>query len=94
MLKKEVFQRRRQWALALEEIAREVGKDSQLYKILGTMAWSRYDGEPTAPDSKDNAIFGLGFLQGARYVALNVARLYDLEGEPSLAGIHERIGAK
>mgnify|MGYP001586936065 CR=1 FL=1 len=94
MLKERAFRERNEWRQALEQIAKEVGNDHALYKILGSVAWGRFDGEPTATDSKDNAVFGLGFLQGVRYVALEAARLYNLKGERSLANIHERFDKK
>ena len=94
VLKERAFRERNQWRLALERIAQEVGKEAPLYRILGSVAWGRFEGEPTATDSKDNAVFGLGFLRGVRHAALEAARLYNLKGERSLANIHEKFDDK
>ena len=91
MLKARAYHDRDQWRRALEQIANEAGKGSPLYKILGTISWGRFDGEPSSCDTKDNALLGLGFLQGARYAALNAARLYGWKKEErALATINER----
>lgn len=92
MVKHAIYERRRKWARALEQIALMFGKNAPIYEILGTVAWGRYEGEPNTTDTKDNALLGLGFLQGVRYAALNAARLYKLQGERDLANIHERLG--
>ena len=79
------------WARALQQIARELGEDSDLYKILGTTAWGRYDGEPSVSELKDNIVFGCGYLQGVRYAAMNAGRTLGLEGTYELERIHGRI---
>ena len=83
---------RHRWARALTEIARAAGEKSVLYRMLGTVAWGRYDGEPTASgDTKDQVMFGLGFLQGVRYAALLSAEIHKIAGEDALRTIHKRI---
>ena len=83
MLRKEAEARRTQWASALSQIASETGKASPLTDILGTVAWGRYNGEPSATDSKDNALIGYGFLMGVRYAAMRAAERFKLDGGPS-----------
>ena len=91
MLRKEAEKRRTQWARALYQIASETGKASPLTYILGTVAWGRYDGEPGAADSKDNALIGYGFLMGVRYASLLAAERFKLDGVSKLRNIHDRI---
>ena len=91
MLRKEAEARRSQWARALYQIASEAGKASPLTYILGTVAWGRYDGEPSATDSKDNALIGYGFLMGVRYAAMRAAERFKLDGVSKLRDIHERL---
>ena len=52
MLRKEAEMRRTQWASALYQIASETGKASPLTYILGTVAWGRYNGEPSAGEKR------------------------------------------
>ena len=94
MLKADAYKRRMEWQYALSTVAHELGKDAPLYKILGSVAWGRYDGEPSGTDGKDAAVYGAGYLAGVRYAALQAARLYNLKGERELANIHERIKAR
>lgn len=65
--------------------------DPRLKKCFGTLAWGRFDGEPCASDSKDNTIFGCGFLEGMRYALLCTAQEFKLEGEDALRRIHKVI---
>lgn len=91
MLRKEAERRRAQLENALCRVADEAGKDSQLYKLLGTVAWGRYTGEPCLADSKDNALIGYGFLRGVRYAAMNAADLFKLAGVSKLRSIHDQM---
>ena len=91
MTRKEAETRRTAWARALMRIARECGKESAVYEALGSIAWGRYEHEPSACDSKENALMGLGFLMGARYVALMAARAKGWDGERALSRIHDSI---
>ena len=92
MTKAEAQARRTRWERALQEIAQEVGANSVVYKTLGSVAWGRYEGEGRAHgDDKENVMFGLGFLQGVRYAAMNAAAAQNLRGEDALRRIHDRI---
>lgn len=93
--KEDLDRLRRQWARALESIAREVGSNSDVYKIMGTVAWGRYDGEPAASgDGLTHIAMGYGFLMGVRYATLNAARHFDLNGEKQLARIYDRFSGR
>ena len=82
---------RHAWAWALQQAAQECGKDSKMYKILGSVAWGRFDGEAQPQEPKDNIIFGAGYLQGARSVALAAGREFRLPGTIHLENIHSRL---
>ena len=86
--------RRSAWAYELEAIARKQGKGSDLYEMLGTVAWGRYDGEPQPDELKDNVVFGAGFLQGVRYAAMKAGAKFQVEGTNDLRNIHDRIGKR
>lgn len=93
-LRKDDLQRRRMaWEHALCAIARELGSDHWITKGMGSIAWGRYDGEPTPQDSVSNVAMGWGFLRGVRYALLQVARNAHptQEGERELAKIHDRM---
>ena len=97
MLTKQDWQERRSaWARALYRAAEACGKDSKPYKILGTVAWGRYDGEAQPQEAKDNIVFGAGFLKGVRYAALGAGDELKLPGTEHLRGIHNevRLGRK
>lgn len=90
--KDELDKRRRQWAGAMYALARELGEEHWITKGMGSLAWGRYDGEPTPNDPVSNVAMGWGFLQGVRYALLQVARGESREGERELSRIHERMG--
>jgi len=92
--KEEYTRRRAAWAYALYDAAKAIGKGNPLYAILGSITWGRYDGEPAMNEVKDNIVFGLGFLEGARYAALNAGRVLRLKGTNHLEGIHDRVGKR
>lgn len=90
-LRKDDLQRRRTaWANAMFTISRDLGPHHWITKGMGSIAWGRYDGEPTPTDSVVNVAMGWGFLQGVRYALLQVARDQNLSDEASLARIHQR----
>lgn len=89
--KEEYTRRRAAWAYALHSAAEDIGQDSPLYEILGSVAWGRYDGEPAVSEVKENSVFGLGFLEGVRYAALNAGRALNLKGTDHLEHIHDRV---
>lgn len=89
--KDDLICRRAAWDSALNSIARELGKDHWITKGMGTVAWGRYDGEPTPTDSVGNVAMGWGFLRGVRYALLQVARDQSLPDERVLATIHKRM---
>ncbi len=85
------------WSVALLNIAQDAGKGSDLYEMLGNVAWGRYDGEPQPQETKDHVVFGAGFLQGVRYAALLAGERFKVAGTNDLRTIHDRIrreGAK
>lgn len=90
--KADLEERRQAWAYALEQIARELGKDHPITKGMGSVAWGRYEGEPqVSGDGIAHVAQGYGFLQGVRYALLQVARAEGWEGERELAKIHDRM---
>ena len=91
MLRADADNARRKWAYALSSIAREQGKDSALYKMLGSVAWGRYDHESSPNESKDNILLGLGFLEGVRYAAMRAGEQFDVPGWYDLQRIHDRL---
>lgn len=84
-------QRRAMWSRALQEIARKLPPQSTLREMLGSVAWGRYDGEPTPTDTKDNVVFGAGYLEGVRHTALLAGRALNLKGTSELERIHDRF---
>lgn len=80
--------RRYAWQRAMVKVANAVGNGSKLYQAMGSLAWGRYDGEPSAADSKDRAVFGTGYLQGKRDALLSVARMEGWPGAVELENIH------
>lgn len=93
MTKEEAIAARSAWARAIEEVAREVGKESPVYRALGSAAWGRYEHEPQRNDSKDGALLGLGYLEGLRYGVMLAARANNWEGERALANVPTRVRA-
>ena len=90
--KEQLLRERAAWARALQQIAAEHGEKSPVYKLLGTIAWGRYDGEPCPSDDKDNVATGLAFLQGVRYAAINACELMGLhKAEQDFRCIHDRM---
>jgi len=94
-IKREEYAKRREaWAYALYDAAKAIGKGNPLYEILGSVAWGRYDGEPAMNEVKENIVFGLGFLEGVRYAALNAGRALNLKGTTHLERIHDRVSKR
>ena len=89
--KREWSKRRHEWAWALQQVAQTCGKDSEMYKLLCSVAWGRYDGEAQPQELKDNIIFGAGYLQGVRSVALQAGRQFNIPGTVHLEDIHHAI---
>lgn len=89
--RKEWQAERSAWTVALIKAARAAGEDSELYRILGSIAWGRFDGESQPGELKDNIIFGVGYLQGARDVALRAGRVFNLPGTVHLERIHDAV---
>jgi len=65
-----------------------------LLRILGPLAWGRFEGEPLRVESKDNIVYGVGYLEGARHVALLAAQEFHLEGEEMLRRAHDHMKKK
>ena len=84
-------ERRAAWAGALYRAAESCGKGSKLYKILGTVAWGRYEGESQPQETKDNIVFGAGFLAGVRYAALQAGDEFRLPGTEHLRGVYSDL---
>ena len=91
MLRDDALKARQKWSYALANIAREQGKDSAMYKMLGSVAWGRYDHEPSPSETKDNILLGLGFLEGVRYAAMRASEQFDVPGWYDLQRIHDRL---
>ena len=81
-------QKRTAWRIALMKVAEELGKESEVYKILGSLAWGRHEGEQAVHETKDNVVFGLGYLKGYRDATLAATRVLNLKGERALANCH------
>ena len=54
-------------------------------------AWGRFEGEPCVSDSKDNTIYGCGYLAGVRDTAMRAGQELGLTGTHLLERIHERL---
>lgn len=89
--REEWINERAAWELALMRAARAAGEESKLYQLLGSVAWGRYDGESTAGETKGNIIFGAGYLQGVRAVALQAGRMFNLPGTVHLERIYDAM---
>ena len=91
-MKRDDWQERRQaWQSAMVEAARGLDKDSLLKRAMGSVAWGRYNGEPSAGEVKDNIVFGCGYLQGIRDTLLQVGHELNLQGTREFEGIHDRV---
>lgn len=86
MLKEHAERRARHWQRAFTEIAQDAGKDSMLYKALGSAAWGRSDHEG---DGKDAALLKLGWYEGLRYGLLTHFRAEKHDGFYALERIYE-----
>lgn len=86
--------RRRAWASAMQGVASKLGEHSPLYKAMGSLAWGRYQGEPSATDNKDMAVFGCAYVQGKRDALLAVARMLGWDGARELEGIHVTVNER
>ncbi len=63
MKRDEAVTRRSAWENALQRTANKIGRDTPLWRVLGTTAWGRFDGEAQVGELKDNILFGLGVLR-------------------------------
>lgn len=92
MRRAEVERRRRAWQRAMQQVADALGKDDPAVKGMGSVAWGRYEGEPTVTDNLVNAAVGWGYLQGVRDALLHTARDQRWHNaERELARIHDRM---
>lgn len=96
MAKADSTQMRRDWQQAMQAIARELetkySKETPLYKLMGGLAWGRYDYEPrTYGDNADHINRGVGYLMGVRDAALHVGRAMQLPGWELFADIYTRL---
>ena len=89
MTKEMWIKRRMDWELALGAVARQAKQNSVLLKMLGSVAWGRYDGEHTAYEKKDNVVYGAGYLKGYRDALLQTTRVLKMDGERLLAEAHD-----
>ena len=94
MTKDQWIKRRNAWVSAMYLAAVAIGKDKPLYRILGSLAWGRFDGEQSPGEHLDHVAYGAGFLAGARFVALNAGREFNLDGTREMERIHDRIQAE
>jgi hypothetical protein len=79
----------------MKQAADAYPKGSKARDAFGSIAWGRYEGEPSGADSKENAIFGCAFLQGVRYALLQVSRCGGIpELENEMRRIHDRVDGK
>jgi len=94
MKKQEAQARRYAMRIVMEDIARGVGKDARLYKLMGSVAWGRYQYEGGGADSSATAHLGIGYLEGMRDTLLRVVREFGLPGERDLADFWSRVSAE
>ena len=96
ILKDEAYRLRAAWTRALRDVAKQLGykpnhhgeSDHPVVRILGALAWGRFEYEPGSCDSKDRAVRGLGYLEGVRDAALRAAReLGDREADRLLCEV-------
>lgn len=91
-MKREEWERKRNaWAHSMQRVADSVGKGSKLYEAMGSLAWGRYEGEPSATANKDSAVFGFGYIKGKRDALLEVARMEQWPGYEALRRIHDTV---
>ena len=91
MIRVEAEKARSQWSYALFQIAQTQGKDSPMYKMLGSVAWGRYEYEPCPQETKENILLGLGFLQGVHYAAMQASKQFNVPGLYDLQRIHDKL---
>lgn len=66
---------------AFQEIARRLGKEHAITKMMGTLAWGRYKGESGTNTGLRAAVYAVGFLDGF-FDALNLwARDHDTNAQ-------------
>ncbi len=82
MTKDEAVSQRHAWALCLMRAIETYPKTSPVYIAAGSLAWGRYDDEPQPGEKVARVIAGLGFLKGARWVLLGMARVLGTQTEP------------
>lgn len=79
---------RRRWLGALRDIADKHGKGSRVYRLLGTLAWGRFEGESKPNEHKDDVASGYGYLKGYRDACLHAAELMKDKSEEDFRLIH------
>lgn len=79
---------RRRWINALRDIADKHGKDSWAYKVLGSLAWGRFEGESRPNEHKDDVVRGYAYLRGYRDACMRAAELAGDKSAEDFRGIH------
>ena len=72
--RKQLLQERQVWALAVCGAA-FILPDGPVKQAMGSLAWHRYDCEPSPGEHMDQIAKGIGVLKGSRNVALELARV-------------------
>ncbi len=91
LLRADYEKRRQAWRGALREIADKHGKTSWAYRVLGSLAWGRFEGETKPDEHKDDIAYGYGYLQGYRAACLRAAELARDPSEADFRLIHQHL---
>lgn len=73
---------------ALQKIADKLGKDHQITKMMGTMAWGRNNSEPGVSAGLREYVEAKGFLDGAFNILNLWARDNDLNAQRIMLSVY------
>lgn len=100
MLRREAEEERAAWLRVLRGVCEKLDprpgrlseSDHPVVKILGSIAWGRFEKEGGPDETKDNVVEGLGYLQGVRTTAMRAARvLRDEKADKLLRDVPHKV---
>lgn len=97
MLKDEVFDRQNDWECELGQVARklkQIGPDTPLLKLMGSLAWGRYPHENGPSANKDSMLRAIGYLEGVRDTCMRAGQLNKYSGTELFERIYDGIGKR
>lgn len=85
MLKDDASERARGWVNGMHAIgthlATRYGKDTPLYKLMGSLAWGRHEHEQgPRPWHKDTDLMAIGYCEGVRAACMKAGQLFGYPG--------------